>query len=294
MERLRLYSETAPEDALTAVSTLRVLAARDVELVLAVRPWDLARLPDLAARVTGAGVPLGLWPMVHDDDGRFLHLGNVARVRELALAALAGARARGGAPADVMLDLEPPVDALRAARHRQLLPLVRTFTLGRRLAAPGEVAIARLRDELAHAGVSVSCAVSPQALWDGAGGAFSHSLCTGAAEGFARVDVMTYTTLFQDSSFGLVGRRRALSILGAIASRATRVLGDRASIALGCVGTGALGDERVFASPAELAEDARAARSAGARRLALLDLGGALARGDLEAWLDAALGQRDS
>ncbi|MFO0672468.1 MAG: hypothetical protein U0235_23145 [Polyangiaceae bacterium] len=79
--------------------------------------------------------------MVHDDDGRFLHLGNVARVRELALAALAGARAQGGAPADVMLDLEPPVDALRAASSRQLLPLVRTFTLGRRLAAPGEVAV---------------------------------------------------------------------------------------------------------------------------------------------------------
>jgi hypothetical protein len=43
----------------------------------------------------------------------------------------------------------------------------------------------------------------------------------------------------------------------------------------------------VFASPEELARDVHIVRAAGASELALLDLGGVLARPPLDAWLDA-------
>jgi hypothetical protein len=63
--------------------------------------------------------------------------------------------------------------------------------------------------------------------------------------------------------------------------------GVRASVSLGAVGTGALGDERTYRDPAELVEDVGIARGAGIDDLALFNLDGALARPPISRWLDA-------
>jgi hypothetical protein len=95
--------------------------------------------------------------------------------------------------------------------------------------------------------------------------------------------------MFEGMSFGAIGRDHAIALLAAIAAKADAAsrAGVRACIALGCVGIGALGDEPLYASPTALREDVAVARAFGARDLALLDLGGVLARPPWEAWLDA-------
>lgn len=288
MRRLRVYSETAPYEEVTADGVLRALAVRNVELVLAVRPWDLRALGETARRIEGAGVALALWPMLADDDGRFLHVGNVARMRALALTALDAARSANATPADVMLDLEPPVSAVRKATHGAFAEAALVLGRGMRMHDAAARAVAGVRSALEREDVTVSAAVSPQALWDGPAGALSRLIGTVGARGFSSIDVMSYTTLFETFTFGVLNRQRSLRLLAAIAARAARA-DAHVRVALGCIGTGALGDEPVFADPQVLAEDARVARSHGAPDIALLDLGGALARPPWERWLDAVL-----
>ena len=62
---------------------------------------------------------------------------------------------------------------------------------------------------------------------------------------------------------------------------------DRASISLGSVGVGALGDEQPYRSVAELAHDVSLARACGVDDLALFDLGGVLQKARPQDWLDA-------
>jgi hypothetical protein len=50
--RRRIWSETLPFTALTEPATLALLARYRVELIAAVRPWDLPALPGCSARAT--------------------------------------------------------------------------------------------------------------------------------------------------------------------------------------------------------------------------------------------------
>ncbi|MFK5151303.1 hypothetical protein ACI4CU_28550, partial [Klebsiella pneumoniae] len=76
----------------------------------------------------------------------------------------------------------------------------------------------------------------------------------------------------------VLDRRDVRALLSAATLAAVARFGDRASVSLGCVGTGALGDEPIYRSPDELADDVAIAAEAGATDLALFDLGGVLAR----------------
>ncbi|MDB4998076.1 MAG: hypothetical protein JWM74_5508, partial [Myxococcaceae bacterium] len=84
-----------------------------------------------------------------------------------------------------------------------------------------------------------------------------------------------------------VGRARALRVLARTCTATRARFGGTAGISLGAVGLGALGNEPVYRSPTELAEDVAIARAAGLDDLTLLDLGGVLTRDDPEAWLEA-------
>jgi hypothetical protein len=106
---------------------------------------------------------------------------------------------------------------------------------------------------------------------------------------------MAYTTLFAGYSRGLIDRPRAVRMLAAIAKRTIAGWGERAAISLGCVGTGALGNEATYARVEELYEDARVAASYGISTLSAFDLGGMVRRGGAEVWLDAfAAGANDA
>jgi hypothetical protein len=143
-----------------------------------------------------------------------------------------------------------------------------------------------LREHIVSVGASATAAVAPHVLFErDTGVTASRALGTVGIGEFTYVDVMAYTTLFEGYSLGLVGRRGAHHMLRHVAMRAKARPGTR--VALGCIGTGAIGDEQVYASPADLAEDVAIVRAAGAQSLALLDLGGILARPPIDTWLDA-------
>jgi hypothetical protein len=103
----------------------------------------------------------------------------------------------------------------------------------------------------------------------------------------ATVCTMLYSTLAVGYTRGLLQRRHADALLWECSQRARTRFGARASIALGAIGKGALGDEATYRDVDELRRDVAIARAAGIRDLALFELGGALARPPLEQWLDA-------
>jgi hypothetical protein len=69
--RRRVWCETLPYDELLAPSVLALLARYRLELLLAVRPWQVAALAAVHARLVDAGVYVALWPMLDDEHGRW-------------------------------------------------------------------------------------------------------------------------------------------------------------------------------------------------------------------------------
>ncbi len=280
----------ATHDDATAPSALALLRGREVELVLAVRPWHVAGLGEVVRRVAGEGVALSLWPMLSDEDGRFLHAGNVARMRALVTRVLAAAMPSASAlkpepRLDVMLDLEPPVDTLRALAHWRLGPAALAAAAAFAASERNDRAARALVTDIQRAGATVSVAVMPHVVLPG-GRALSRLAAVPTLAGTDSVDLMLYRTLAQGYARGLVSRQRALRWLGHLSSRAVN---EGMRIALGCVGTGALGDEATYSSPADLADDVRVARGRGATAFALFEWSAILRRGPAEAWLDAVL-----
>lgn len=98
---------------------------------------------------------------------------------------------------------------------------------------------------------------------------------------------MLYTSILEGWSRGALHRDDAVSLLAGGCRAARARWGAAAGASLGAVGTGALGDEPVYRSAGELAEDVAVARACGIDDLALFDLGGVLARPPVAPWLDA-------
>ncbi len=293
---LRIYCETVPFEEVVRPRTIELLRRHDLELVLAVRPWQSAELPDVARALRDAGIGCSVWPMLGDDEGRWASASNAASFARFLLATVDELDAVGLLPREVLLDLEPPFAHARAlaagggsggrwfdvvaARPRATPALVMD-------AASAELATAV---RALHArGVASASAVWPLVALDPPAARGWQSLLGTPVDALAteRVSVMMYTSILEGWSRGAIRRRDAKLLLGAATSRALRRWGKGAGMSIGCVGTGALVDEPVYRDPSELAEDAALARAAGCDDLSLFDLGGVLARGPAEAWLDA-------
>jgi hypothetical protein len=102
-----------------------------------------------------------------------------------------------------------------------------------------------------------------------------------------RFSPMLYTSLIEGYARGRLARADARVLLDAGARAVQRRFGSRASVSLGAVGTGVLGDEPTYRDARELADDVAIARAAGADHLLVYSLDGMLARDPYEAWLDA-------
>ena len=279
VRRVRVYSEDVPLAEVASTRVLSPLAARGLELVVAVRPWTLAELPRVLAAARAHRVPLTVWPMLADADGRWASSATALPFARLVRHVVATAAAAGTPIDELLVDLEPPI-----ARVRRLLDAPFPFFAP---AAGDPGALGLLVDELARGGVRATGCAIPLVVADGPGRRFQRWLGTpvdGVA--YASVHVMAYTSLLEGYSRGLLRRRDARALLGTIALRARARFGARAGISLGAVAVGALGDERPYRSPAELADDVAIARAAGIHDLALFDLRGVLARG-VAPWLDA-------
>lgn len=285
--RCRIYSETLPHADVTRPDVLGMLATRGIELVLAVRPWDVRGLPEIVRAVSGSGVSLSLWPMLDDRAGRWASAANADRFVAFARAVAHEAERASASQLDLLVDLEPPIHRVGMAGAS-----LGAWAAGRRGFAHAEGVFAGLARELTERGMSVSAAVWPPVSLDPEGArGWQRLLGTPVdALGDAHVSVMLYTSLLSGWSGSLLRRRHALELLEGGARRALARYGPRAGVSLGCVGTGAFETEPVYASPAELAEDVRVARAAGVTSLALFDLGGVLARPPASPWLDALVG----
>lgn len=274
--RRRVWCETLPLAAVGALAP--ALRDRGIEVLLAVRPWQLDDAAAVTARLRDAGVYVGLWPMVADGDGRWVSV-------ESAAAAIALAdRVIAHAPCDeLVLDLEPHFDRLarwKDGRPGLRLPSPRAYRDARTALA---AAVARWRT-----GHRVTTAVMPFLVGELGGEWMQWLLGTPAtALPVDRHSVMAYTSLFEGWSRGTIDRRRAEGLLVACARLARLRLGDRAALSLGCVATGAFGDEPAYRDPAELARDVALATRAGIAELSVFDLGGMVRRGPVERWLDA-------
>ncbi len=289
--KLRIYCETLPYAQLVRPRTIELLRRHDLELVLAVRPWQLAELTSVMATLRDGGVPVSIWPMLSDDEGRWASASNAASFVAFLLDTADALAAAGHTPREVLLDLEPPFVHARAlaAGGAGMLGAARPrpTSAGAMDAASNELTAAVA--ELHARGIATASAVWPLVALDPPGTRGWQSLLGTPVDALAtgRVSVMMYTSILEGWSRGAIRRRDATALLAAASARVASRWGAGAGMSLGCVGTGALEDEPIYRSPLELAEDVALARAGGCVDLSLFDLGGVLGREPAEAWLDA-------
>lgn len=274
-----MWCETLTFDEVVAPRVVALLRRYRLDLLLAVRPWQLADVGEVVERLRGAGVFVALWPMVADEHGRWASVQSSARF--VAFGDAVVARAPGAD--ELILDLEPPLD--RMAGWKAGRPTFRNTPSPRAYAAARAALIAaveRWRAERRVTTAIVPLLVAERGQW------LQRVLGTPTTDlPVARHSVMAYTTLLEGWSRGLIDRRRAEAALGACARLARRRFGAQAALSLGTIGPGAFGDEPCYRDPGELARDVALAAAAGIDELSLFDLGGILRRGPAEAWLEA-------
>lgn len=281
--RRYIWSEYVPYETLRTAAVLRLLSSRGITPIVAVTPPVLHQAASVVHACRDAGAGVGLWPMLDDAHGRWASAANAGRFCDFARALLGALDAAGARPDCIAIDLEPPIDRLRGLVRGRLRP---PPDRGRDAAAHYR----DLVDDIERRGVAVVAAVMPTAILSRRAErrGWQHFFETPVDEiPFGRVSAMVYTSLLEGYSRGLVGRRDARVMLARLAAEARAHLGGRASISLGCVGTGALGDERTFRTVDELGDDVALARAAGVDHIALYNLEGVLARPPAERWLDA-------
>ncbi len=231
----------------------------------------------MVERVRDAGVFVGVWPMLADADGRWASVRSVPAYIAFTDALLA----RVPGCDELAIDLEPPLAVLK--EWKALRPAVSTASGYRD--ARDELVTAIMRWRRTH---RVTTAVLPFLALEWRGQWMQRLLGTPTtALPVNAHSVMAYSSLFEGWSRGLVNRRRAEQMLSLTARLSRTRLGPTTGLSIGCVGTGAFGDEPSYRGIDELARDVELAAAAGITELALFDLGGCVRRGDLDAWLSA-------
>lgn len=278
--RAHVFSEFTPFDALTSRETTRALARAKLAVYVALQPSQRDRAGVVIGRLRDAGVEVGLWPLLENRDGRWANVWNGARFAAFCRGLFDELDAVDLLPDELLIDLEPPIDGIKRLLDRRLPR--------RRPADPdGRGQLASLTREVSAA-MPVVATVAPFVCGRGGRG-WQRALGT-PLDGLTleRIYVMAYTSMFEGlgRGAGLV-RADAEALLGVWGRGAVDAFGHRAGIAVGVVGTGALGDERTYRGAAELARDVAIARASGCGNLALFNLRGVLERRDPEAWLEA-------
>jgi hypothetical protein len=281
--RYTLWSEFLPLDELCRPALLGLLARHGVGVMAAITPSTLETAPRVVKTYHDAGVRIGLWPMLEHADGRWPSTANLTRFRDF-VARLESA-CHGELPDDLAIDLEPPIVDLRALFAFDARALARGLSGSQRESVAG---LCQLVRDVEARGVRTVAAAIPVVLADGVHRGWQRFLGTPVDEPpFSRVSPMIYTTLIEGYSRGRLRRDDALALL-AVGARATRRrYRERASLSLGAVGQGVMGDETTYRSPRELAEEVAIARAAGIDDIFVFCLDGIVTRKPSEAWLEA-------
>ena len=286
--RRRIYSEFVAPDILRSAGLLRALASRSIQLVVAVTPDSAATCPGVIGACREHGVEVAIWPMLEPADGRWANAENADRFSSFAVELASDLETEDALPDEVVIDLEPPY----WFKERPLRGLVKAQKLN---VGSATDRFRMLLAELAALGLTVSAVVAPTVAMgpQHVGRGWQHLIGTPVSGlPFDHVSIMVYTSLIEGYSRGWLGRADTTALLWQSARAVRKACGDRAGISLGCIGTGVFGDEGTYRGPAQLAEDVAIARAAGVTDLALFNLGGALARPPLDAWLDPMVDDR--
>jgi len=295
VKRRRIWVELLPPEELGRPTTRALLARYALEPIMALPPSrQTPAMRTALSELAADGIPIGIWPLLHDADGYWLSTHNaatfMARVDE-ALAFLAEIPVR-----TMAIDLEPPLAISRALNEGDVAgPLIRALFTSmtpavRSARHEGRARLMALTTSLRARGIETLAAILPPVLLDldarhrPVQAMLSTPLDPSACD---VVCPMMYTTmiapLFPGRGMAIARHLLALAARRLVARRGTA----GTSIGLGCVGLGKLGDEPIYADVAALEADVRAATLAGATDLALFSLEGALGRREPEAWLRA-------
>lgn len=110
-----MWCETLTFDEVVAPRVVALLRRYRLDLLLAVRPWQLDEVGEVVERLRGAGVFVALWPMLADEHGRWASVQSSARF--VAFGDAVVARAPGAD--ELILDLEPPLDRMAGWKDRK-------------------------------------------------------------------------------------------------------------------------------------------------------------------------------
>lgn len=298
MIRSRIFSEHLPPAQLGAPRTLKLLHDFSVQPIVALPPraqtQQMGRALAALSEATGG---VGLWPLLHDDDGYWPSNRNFSTFEERVFDVMRFAAAHKVRAQTVITDLEPPLDQLT-----QLLgggPMLRMLWAGRRMLAPG-LRRGRHAQQLGRwvaarhqEGLEVVGTVFPPVVWD-------FSLPRAPVSKFLDTPfhrALPLAPMFYSSVLaGLLpgGRPTALRLMGHWARRLVVAQGPQAMACLGLVGVGKLEDEPVWSSPAALVEDLELVTGAGIRDVILFALEGVLQDPEPERWLRPLLRLNDS
>jgi hypothetical protein len=280
--RRLVWSEHLPPAEVAKRETLDLLECYGLEVAVAIRPGDERDLPRLLDEAAARGITVHLWPMLRNEDGRWLSEHNAELFAKFVGRML---ESLGDRQPQVVLDLEPPIETMRQwIRHP-------TRIVG--AAAPSRRRPTHVRDvvdALKRQGVEPWAAVVPLLLADpipGHGGWHALMGTPVDPQDLSRLSAMLYSSIALGYGRGWLRRADVRSLLFETARACVRRWGPRAGASVGAVGPGALQDERVYDDPSELAEDVGLVRAAGIEDIGLFELQGVLQRPPAERWLDA-------
>lgn len=283
--RRRIYSEFVPLEELKD-PLLRSLAARNIQLLVAVTEENVQELGPLLTRTSQAELSVGLWPLLNHRLGRWLNAANVNAFARWLRYVVSGDRVKDKVKT-IVFDLEPSIDTVkRTLSERRVLSLVQER---RPTGEPQEQAA--LVEEIRTLGFEAFAAVVPLTTIGGrAGVGWERILNTPLSEmRFDRVSAMLYTSLFEGYGWPWVRRQDAEGLLYLLSRAVREEFQERAAASVGAVSRGAIGDEQVYRHPNELRRDVAICCGQGIKDITLFDLGGVLSRPPIEPWLDALL-----
>ena len=282
MPTRRIFSELLDHSRLIEGTLLRALRRFDVELVVATQPEQSATCVDVIRACETAGVSLSLWPMLNDAQGRWPSTANAQTFSKFVARLLRLFEASAARPQRLLIDLEPPIDRLKQMTRGVLSK-----------APPEDGALDALRKTLADsraAGIEVWSTVMPPTVIGDPRSCLGWQALLGTpidALGVEKICPMAYTSLIEGYSKRTLKRADVRALLARWSAELASKYGDRAAIALGAVGVGALGDEACLRSPEVLADDVAIVRAAGIDDISLFNLRGVIERGPIDAWLSA-------
>jgi hypothetical protein len=289
VKRRRIWSEFLPPEELGARATIDLLLRFGIEPIVALPPHAETEAMALAfERLTRAGVSFGVWPLLSDEKGYWPSEENADAFYERVQDILQFVDASQSNVRTVAIDLEPPLWLVEKLSAVILLRGFAELPFRREQRRRSIDALIRIARVLHGRGLETIAAVLPPIVLDLR---IKNDLWQGVlrtpvrAPGWSVLSPMMYTTLI---SRLLPPPRRVLArrLLFEAGRMLVKSVGpERASLSIGLVTQGKLGNEPAFASPRDLELDVAAAVAAGVKDLALFSLEGVLHRGSPETWL---------